>query len=150
MPPCADEQQDTVADVVIAIGAWVRAHREFVLGTNEAGMHLDGSTRAADAAVWRRADLGARTGGLRRYPPILAVEVAGGDDREETLREKATWYIRVGVKIVWLVLPQSREVVVFTSLSENRFRSSEQLPEHAELPGLAPQVQDFFIQLSEP
>jgi hypothetical protein len=57
-PPCSDEQQDTVADVVIALGAWVRRHPEFVLGTNEAGMRIEGATRAADAAVWRRADVG--------------------------------------------------------------------------------------------
>ena len=34
MPPCGDEQQDTVADVVGTLIAWVRAHPEFVVGTN--------------------------------------------------------------------------------------------------------------------
>src|SRR5262245_25962329 len=74
MPPCGDVQQDTVTDVVITLGAWVRAHPEFALGTNEAGMRLRGETRAADAAIWRRSDLGALTGGLRRVPPLLAIE----------------------------------------------------------------------------
>src|SRR5215210_5945637 len=50
MPPCGDLQQDTVTDVVITLGAWIRSHPEFVLGTNEAGMRLQGATRAADAA----------------------------------------------------------------------------------------------------
>ena len=95
MPPCGDFQQDTVTDVVITLGAWVRRHREFVLGTNEAGMRLGDATRAADAAIWRRSDLGAYDGGLRRVPPVLAVEVAGADggDSEEALREKAKWGI---------------------------------------------------------
>ena len=86
MPPCGDEPQDTVADVVITLGGWVRKHPEFVLGNHEAGMRLGGATRGADAAIWRRSDVGARTGGLRRHPPVLAVEVAGVDDRETYLR----------------------------------------------------------------
>ena len=36
MPPCGDLQQDTVADVVITLGNWVRQHSGFVVGTNEA------------------------------------------------------------------------------------------------------------------
>src|SRR3972149_10137845 len=79
MPPCGDFQQDTATDVVIPLGAWVRKHRDFVLGTNQAGMRLGGATRAADAAIWRRADLGAYSGGLRRGPPLVAGGNAGPD-----------------------------------------------------------------------
>jgi Uma2 family endonuclease len=147
MPPCGDEQQDTVADVVITLGGWVRKHPEFVLGTNEAGMRLGGATRGADAAIWRRSDVGARTGGLRRHPPVLAVEVAGVDDREAYLRDKARWYFDAGVAIVWLILPDTREVVVLTPDSESRFGQDARLPEHAALPGLAPEVRELFVQL---
>ena len=69
MPASGDVQQDTVTDVGITLGAWVRAHREFTLGTNEAGMRLRGATRAVDAAIWRRADLGSYRGGIGRVPP---------------------------------------------------------------------------------
>ena len=47
MPPCGDRQQYTVADVVATLIIWVRAHPEFAVGTNEAGMHLGGDSRAA-------------------------------------------------------------------------------------------------------
>jgi Uma2 family endonuclease len=60
MPPCGELQQYTVSDVVICLGSWVRVHPEFVLGTNEAGIRLQGCTRAADAAVWRRSGAAAR------------------------------------------------------------------------------------------
>lgn len=149
LPPCGDEQQDTVADVVITLGGWVRTHREFVLGTNEAGMRLGGSTRAADAAVWRRSDVGARTGGLRRHPPVLAVEVGGADEAEEPLREKATWYVDHGVSVVWLVIPHVREVVVVTRDGEARFGIGERLPSASALPDLAPMVDELFVQLGE-
>lgn len=149
MPPCGDFQQDTMTDVVITLGAWVRRHPEFVLGTNEAGMRLGGATRAADAAVWRRADLGAYEGGFRRVPPVLAVEVAGPDDgdSESALRKKAEWYLGVGVALVWIVLPRSQEVLVVSREGEKRLSLRKRVGAHSDLPGLSPKVSDFFVQV---
>jgi Uma2 family endonuclease len=149
MPPCGDVQQDTVTDVVIALGSWVRAHKDFVLGSNEAGMRLAGATRAADAAIWRRADLGRRTGGLWRVPPVLVVEVAGDEEPEAVLRDKARWYLDAGVEVVWLVLPETRHVVGLTGDHEVRCAGAEAVPSHASLPGLAPRASDLFVQISE-
>jgi Uma2 family endonuclease len=142
MPPCGDYQQDTVADVVIRLGAWVRRHPEFVLATNEAGMRLGDATRAADAALWRRAELGDYNGGLRRVPPVLAVEVADPDDgdSENALREKAKWYLSVGVPVIWILLPERREVIVVASESETRYSGDETIPSHPAIPELAPRA----------
>jgi Uma2 family endonuclease len=148
MPPSGDRQQDTVTDVVITLGAWVRAHADFVLASNEAGMRLRGATRAADVAIWRRADLGAYSGGLRRVPPVLAVEVAGDDETEENLREKARWYCDAGVTVVWLVLPEPRAVLVVAGGTESGYRFGETLPSHPALPDLHPCVDDLFTQIS--
>ena len=148
MPPSGDVQQDTVSDVVIVLGAWVRTHPEFVLGTNEAGMRLRGATRAADAAVWRRSDVGAYRGGLRRVPPVLAIEVAGDDEPEAMLREKARWYLDAGIQLVWLVLPEPRQVVVVAADTDRRCGIDDTLPPHPALPDLHPAVADFFTQIS--
>jgi Uma2 family endonuclease len=149
MPPCGDFQQDTTTDVVITLGAWIRKDREFVLGTNEAGMRLGGATRAADAAIWRREDLGAYSGGLRRVPPVLAVEVAGLDegDSEPALREKAKWYLGVGVAVVWLLLPSRRELLVITSEGEKRYTGNETLEAQKALPGLSAKTSELFLQV---
>jgi Uma2 family endonuclease len=149
MPPCGDRQQDTVADVVVTLGNWTRAHPEFVVGTGEAGMHLGEDTRGADAAIWRRADLGPLTGGFRTVPPLLAVEVAGRDERERELREKARWYFRVGVRSVWIVLPEEREVVVMTPEGETRHVVGERLPSNPHLPALTPGVDELFVQVTQ-
>lgn len=149
MPPCGDTQQDTVTDVVITLGGWIRSHVGFVLGTNEAGMHLGGQTRAADAAIWRTADIGSYRGGVRRVPPVLAVEVAGADgDAEPSLREKAAWYLAHGVAVVWIVLPETRELLVITETGDARLGSREVVPAHPALPHLAPIVGELFTQIT--
>jgi Uma2 family endonuclease len=147
MPPCGDVQQDVVADVVLLLGGWVRRHPEFVLATNEAGIRLGDASRGADAAIFQRAAVGPYTGKFRRVPPVLAVEVSGDDEAVNVLREKARWYLSVGVLHVWLVIPEERAVLAVTLAGERRFERGESLTEVAELPGLAPAVAEFFRQL---
>jgi Uma2 family endonuclease len=147
MPPSADRQQDTSADVVTTLGVWRKTHRDFVVAGNEAGMLLDGESRGADAAVWRRADLGPRRGKFRPVPPVLAVEVKGELEDEETLRAKAHWYLSHGVEVVWLLFPEERRVIVLTAGQEHLVGPSGRLPPHPSLPGLEPLLEELFEQL---
>jgi Uma2 family endonuclease len=149
MPPCGDAQQDTVADVVTVLGLWTRAHPEFVVGTNEAGLHLGDDRRGVDAAVFRRGEVGPYRQRFRDVPPILAVEVAGGDDEPESaLRDKARWYFDHGVPVVWIVLPETPEVIVLTRAGESRHGMGEELPSSPLLPDLAPRVDDVCRQVA--
>lgn len=148
-PPCVDIQQDVAVDLVHVLRSWSEAQSGFVVGGNEAGMKLGQDIRAADAAIWRRADVGPSLGRLRHVPPLLAVEVAGQDEDEQSLRDKAAWYESHGVALVWLILPESREVVVFDGANEARYGALEWLPEDPRLPGLSPQVARFFAQLDQ-
>ena len=148
MPPCGGRQTETVADVVYALGTWARAHPDFVVGTGEAGLHAGDDVRGADAAIWRRVDVRPVTGGFRTVPPLLAVEVAGRDERERELRDKAGWYFAAGVPMVWIVLPEDREVVVLTPEGARRYNAGERLPPDPRLPELAPAVEEFFVQIS--
>src|SRR5262249_7004945 len=127
--------------------SWVERHPEFVVGSNEAGMKLGANIRAADVAVWRRSELGEPTGRVQHVPPVLAVEVSGTDEEEDVLRVKARWYRQQGVLIVWLVLPETREVVVIDESGDQRFGIGQELPVVPHLPGLRPPVAAFFSQL---
>lgn len=148
MPPCGDVQQDVAVDLAYLLGAWRRAHPEFAVGGNEAGMLLGGEVRAAEAAVWRRADLDGYQGGYRRVPPILAVEIAGTDEDERALRTKAAWYFEHGVRFVWLVLPGAREVIVLRAAGgECRVKGSEPIAPEPELPELLVTPNEIFDQL---
>src|SRR5262249_26787795 len=143
MPPSADRQQDTSADVVTALGIWRRAHRDFVIAGNEAGMILGGETRGADAAIWRSADLEGYAGEYRRVAPVLAVEVQGELEDEPMLREKARWYLARGVEVVWLLFPSERRVLVLEPGGERSATVGERLPSHPSLPALAPLVAEL-------
>lgn len=147
MPPCADFQQDVTMDVAFVLRSWSEAHPEFVVGGNEAGMKLGGDVRAADAAVWRAIDVKQRSGRVRSVPPLLAVEVSGEDEEELVLREKARWYLEHGVSVVWLVLVDSREVLVLTRSGEARRGLGDRLPPENHLPGLEPTVVQLFAQI---
>jgi hypothetical protein len=48
-----------------------------------------------------------------------------------------------------LILPESREVIVFSGAAESRYAASTDLPEDPRLPGLAPNVSRFFAQLDQ-
>ena len=148
MPPCGDVQSDVVTDVLRILLRWQDGHPGYKIAANEAGIRLAGASRGADAAVFRKSDLGDYTGGFRRVAPVLAVEVAGQDEPEAQLRAKAAWYLSVGVSVVWLVLPDTREVIVVTRDGESRHRSGR-LPPHDAIPDLTPAVTDFLVQLSD-
>src|SRR6058998_1099701 len=148
MPPCGELQSWTVADLVAALLNWARAHAGFVVGTNEPGFLLRDDVRAPDAAIWRRADGRPASPGLSRVPPLLAAEVAGRDEGEAALREKARWYLDVGVGVVWILLPKEREVLAVTRAGESRHRMGERLPADPRLPDLAPAVDELFRQIS--
>ena len=148
MPPRGVMQQETVSDVVVVLGIWSRSQGDFVVGTGEAGMLLGGSVRAADAAVWRRQTGEEPSHEVRRRPPVLAVEVAGRDDTEAVLRDKARWCLDVGVEVVWIALPETEEVVVIQADGETRHRGDQKIPERASLPGLQPVVRELFRQIA--
>jgi Uma2 family endonuclease len=147
MPPCGDVQQDVAVDAVYLLRGWSQQHPEFVVAGNEAGMTLGGETRAADAAVWRKADVRPHTGGYRRVAPVLAVEVTGQDESVDDLRAKARWYLDHGTTVVWIIDPPTREVIVLDGRGETHYAMGQRVAEHSELPGLAPEVRELFAQL---
>src|SRR5262249_27353871 len=66
---------------------------------------------------------------------------------EDELREKAQWYPRAGVLIVWLILPGTREVIVLGKSGETRFCKEDRMSASPALPDLTPEVSAFFAQL---
>jgi Uma2 family endonuclease len=147
MPPCGTQQQGVAAGLAGVLESWASERAGFFVGANEAGMTLGHDTRGAEGAIWLRDVLDPNAKNYARVPPILAVEVAGQDESERQLRDKAAWYLSHGVEVVWVILPDSREVVVLSNRGEIRYGRDDRLAPHPSLPGLEPPVARFFRQI---
>ena len=77
--------------------------------------------------------------------PDLAVEVQSPDDSIKAMREKATYYLANGAKLVWLVYPRKRIVEVYHANGEiDIFHKGEMLSGEDVLPGFSLLVADIF------
>jgi len=85
---------------------------------------------------------------LYRYLPMapdLAIEILSPDDKFMQVMDKVDEYLLQGVKIVWIVIASTREVLFCTSQSKYIVRDKLTAPEL--LPGFELEVKDIFIGL---
>ncbi|MFQ3674600.1 MAG: Uma2 family endonuclease [Aggregatilineales bacterium] len=76
--------------------------------------------------------------------PYLAVEVQSPDQTVHYLRGRAAHYLRLGVRMVWLVYPSKKLIEVLTAESVELFVLGETLRAGEALPGFAMPVADVF------
>jgi len=96
--------------------------------------------RGADIAVVSSERLPSGPGkGFLEVAPELVVEILSPDDRWQDVRQKLTEYFVIGVDRVWVVEPETRGILVFSSTTEGR-----QLGEADHLEGEGP-LQGFSI-----
>jgi Uma2 family endonuclease len=82
--------------------------------------------------------------------PDLAVEVLSRGNTDEEMDEKLRDYFASGATLVWLVDPDSRSVLVFTSPNRpaaRRLSGADVLDGGPVLPGFALPVRDLFAEL---
>lgn len=82
---------------------------------------------------------------LLRFPPIapdLAVEVYSPEDKLSEVLDKIDAYLAQGAQMVWLIIPHTREALVFTKGS--RFKAVEVLTAPDLLPGFELPVSKIF------
>jgi Uma2 family endonuclease len=82
------------------------------------------------------------------YPPIapdLAIEILSPEDSFEEMMQKVDEYLSQGVKLVWIVICRTREVLVCTAQSKHVVGDTLTAPEL--LPGFELPVKDIFADL---
>ncbi|MDZ7404250.1 MAG: Uma2 family endonuclease [candidate division KSB1 bacterium] len=85
---------------------------------------------------------------LFRYPPMapdLAIEILWPDDRFMQVMAKVDEYLSQGVKIVWVMIASTREVLFCTPQSTYIVRDKLTAP--GLLPGFELEVKDIFVGL---
>lgn len=78
--------------------------------------------------------------------PDLAIEVASPNDILSDVFSKIGEYFSYGVREAWLVLPEERQVYVYSSPTEVRILTSENMLESPLLPGLSVPLARVFAR----
>jgi len=80
--------------------------------------------------------------------PDLAVEVASKTDDLYDIEDKALYYLKAGVSVVWLVRPVTKVLEVYQSGRRTQFLTDEdEIDGGLVLPGFKLKVSDIFGQL---
>ena len=86
----------------------------------------------------RRLPLGQATTGYAEVVPDLVVEVASPNDRRDELHDKARMWLSYGVRLAWVIYPDSRSAQVHRPDQPAEFLTAEAtLDGHDVLPGFA-------------
>ena len=79
------------------------------------------------------------------FAPELAIEVLSPDDRRADVREKIQEYLTAGVKVVWVVDPDDRTVMVYTgNMRVVEYGPTDTIDAGSLIPGFSACVADFF------
>ena len=148
MPP-GFRHEKIVAELIAMLLMFVRTERlGTVVGGSGVWTERDPDTvRAPDVQFYslERLPLEDQTIGYIEIVPDLVVEVRSPNDSLTKLREKANMWVDVGVRIVWVVVPERRTVEIYryehepTTLSGN-----DQLDGLDVLPGFSCSLDAIF------
>jgi Uma2 family endonuclease len=128
------------AQVVSQLDAWAKKDGSGVVFDSSTGFRLpNGAMRAPDAAwvrLTRLRELSHRE--KRQFIPLcpdFVIEVASPSDDIAALREKMEEYRAAGVPLGWLILPESKQVEIYTPTEVQTLTSPEVVSADPVLPG---------------
>jgi len=150
MTPTGGQHGQTSVQIGAILHSFVKQHKlgsVFAAETGYVLQHSPDTVRAPDASFVSRERI--PPGGVpETYLPVapdLAVEVVSPGDSAHDLHEKVSEYLTAGTRLVWVVFPRNKTVVVHRSLKDVRvFTADETLDGADVLPGFACRVSEFF------
>jgi Uma2 family endonuclease len=131
------------------LGNFVDEARAGFVTNNDSGVILardPDTVRGPDVAFWGRERLlEPPREGYPSIPPDLVVEVLSPSDVFTKVQRKVQQYLRAGVRLIWVVVPEDRSVAVYRPGQEPRILSDgEVLGGEDVLPGFSCPVADLF------
>jgi Uma2 family endonuclease len=139
-----------IACVLVAIlTGFVREHNLGAVCDSSTAFTLkSGNKRSPDVSFVAKE----RLKGLKRPPrgffegsPDLAVEILSPSTTVEEIHEKIVEYFNNGTRLVWVIHPEEKYVLVYHSPEPDRFlRSRDRLEGEDVVPGFSMSVAEFF------
>jgi len=147
--PTGDEHADVEAELGMRLRAYGKETQRGRAVGGEVGIYIrrdPDTVRAADLVfISKERDLRPRAKGYFEIAPELVVEVLSPDDRMSRVREKLRDYFSAGVRVVWVVDPTLRRVLVHRSITDMTVLDDRQILTDEELlPGFSVPVADLF------
>jgi Uma2 family endonuclease len=150
MSPTGDVHGVVAAWVGHLILAHVDAHDLGEVAAAETGFRLStdpDTVRAPDVAVIRKERLEPMTGRYYTIAPDLAVEVVSPGDTASDIHDKVRDFLQAGTRLVWVIYPSSRTVVVHTLARSETLEGDAPLDGGEVLPGFKLPASDVFGKL---
>jgi Uma2 family endonuclease len=148
MPPAKGRHGIVCSRIDRKVGNFVDERRLGWVASNDTGVRLErdpDTMRAPDVAFWSIARQPAEPEDYFEIPPDLAVEVLSPDDRRTAVREKVREYISTGVRLVWVVDPETRTVMVYAGTMRGvELDEADTIDGGDVLPAFSCRVADFF------
>lgn len=150
MTPAGGEHGRVGANLMIPLGAYVRAHRLGAVYLAETGFKLasDPDTVRAPDVSFIRSERVQALGVVRGYvpgPPDLAVEVVSPGDTYTEVGEKVLQWLDAGTRMVIVVDPWKRWVTVYHSRDDIHVLGEDGVLDGGDVvPGWSMQVGELF------
>lgn len=103
--------------------------------------------RRAEASLIVGGRLPAGDLGYMNVAPDLVVEVVSPSDRMNDVRDKAEEWLRAGVRVVWVLLPETREAQVYRSDAHPAIFTAE---DELDATDIAPDLRTLVAELFPP
>jgi Uma2 family endonuclease len=147
MPPAGAEQGAISMDLATRLNNHVRRHKLGWVFDAQTGFRIRGNLRSPDISFVRfdRLPSGKPPKGFLRVPPDLAVEVLAPDETVADYEEKIAEYLSWGVRLIWLVDPNTQTVTVVRANGERQvLRGNDVLSGEDVVPGFKIRVKKIF------
>jgi Uma2 family endonuclease len=139
------------ANITIVLGAYVKANHLGEVFNSEAGFRLSpnspATVRKPDFSFVKRGRLPDDTpsSGYDALAPDLAVEVLSPNDLVIEVDAKREEYLRAGVRLIWIVNPDTRTMQVYRADgSTSLLREHDELSGEDVIPGFSCRVSSIF------
>ena len=106
------------ANLVTLLNNYVRQHQLGRVYTAETTFQIGESGRKPDVALVSQERLPENRNQASPIPPDLAIEVVSPSDKFYDIQEKALEYLDAGVKMVWVIEPIAKTVIVYRSRND--------------------------------
>ena len=106
------------SNIIILLGNYVRQHQLGRIYTAETTFQIGESGRKPDVAFVSQERLPENRHQASPIPPDLAIEVVSPSDKFYDVQEKALEYLDAGTKMVWVIEPIAKTVIVYRSRSD--------------------------------